>query len=189
MNKPFPMKRQKDRKRAKCLAVRKRERYNHDTKLEATEVLSMGKLRAKEYRRFEGIRHTRDDGGKYWQARELAPILDYTEWRNFTKAKAAASPQLKFPPHPCLRIPAQQALGGNPGVGPCPYRKDRACLKEKRGGKGRTANPGAQGYLQGDPQGACGLVDKAAPVKTRLYGSCRDSRPVRKPGIRANFRI
>jgi len=32
---------------------------------------------------FEAIRHTRDDGSEYWLARELAPILDYAQYRNF----------------------------------------------------------------------------------------------------------
>jgi DNA-damage-inducible protein D len=45
----------------------------------------MGKLKAKEYKRFEDIKHIRDDGSEYWLARELAPVLYYTEWRNFTK--------------------------------------------------------------------------------------------------------
>lgn len=45
----------------------------------------MGELRATEYRRFEDLRHTRSDNSEYWLARELAPILDYTEWRNFTR--------------------------------------------------------------------------------------------------------
>jgi len=38
-----------------------------------------------EYKRFEDIKRIRDDGGEYWFARELALVLDYTEWRNFTK--------------------------------------------------------------------------------------------------------
>lgn len=32
---------------------------------------------------FEAIRHRRDDGSEYWLARELAPILDYAQYRNF----------------------------------------------------------------------------------------------------------
>ena len=45
----------------------------------------MGDLKAKEYKRFEGIKHIRDDDSEYWYARELALVLDYTQWRNFTK--------------------------------------------------------------------------------------------------------
>jgi len=35
---------------------------------------------------FEAIRREDEDGGEYWSARELAKILGYTEWRNFTTA-------------------------------------------------------------------------------------------------------
>ena len=45
----------------------------------------MSNLKAKEYRRFEDIKHVRADGSEYWLARELALVLDYTQWRNFTK--------------------------------------------------------------------------------------------------------
>ena len=45
----------------------------------------MGKLLAKEYKRFEDIKQTRPDGSEYWSARELALALDYTQWRNFLK--------------------------------------------------------------------------------------------------------
>jgi len=45
----------------------------------------MRELKDKEYKRFEDIRQIRDDGSEYWSARELAFVLDYTEWRNFMK--------------------------------------------------------------------------------------------------------
>lgn len=45
----------------------------------------MYELKAKEYKRFEEIKHVRDDGTEYWSARELAVALDYIEWRNFQK--------------------------------------------------------------------------------------------------------
>jgi len=45
----------------------------------------MSRLNATEYKRFEDIKHIRDDGSEYWFARELAIVLDYTQWRNFTK--------------------------------------------------------------------------------------------------------
>jgi len=45
----------------------------------------MNGLQAKEYKRFENIKHLRADGSEYWLARELAPVLDYTQWRNFLK--------------------------------------------------------------------------------------------------------
>jgi DNA-damage-inducible protein D len=47
--------------------------------------LTMTELIAQEYTRFERIRHIHDDGSEYWSARELADVLGYTEWRNFTK--------------------------------------------------------------------------------------------------------
>lgn len=45
----------------------------------------MADLNAKEYRRFEDIKHITDDGVEFWYARELHPALEYTEWRNFNK--------------------------------------------------------------------------------------------------------
>ena len=45
----------------------------------------MSKLNAKEYKRFEDIKIVRADGREFWSARELAPTLEYTEWRNFSK--------------------------------------------------------------------------------------------------------
>ena len=45
----------------------------------------MSKLDAQEYRRFEDIKYTRSDGSEFWLARELAPVLDYTKWENFSK--------------------------------------------------------------------------------------------------------
>ena len=46
----------------------------------------MPDLKAREYRRFESIKHVREDGSEYWSARELAAVLDYYQWRNFQKA-------------------------------------------------------------------------------------------------------
>ncbi len=34
---------------------------------------------------FEAIRHSDEDGQEFWSARELAVILDYSNWRNFVK--------------------------------------------------------------------------------------------------------
>ena len=45
----------------------------------------MPSLKGKEYKRFEDIKHIRDDGSEYWSARELAPALEYTKWDNFHK--------------------------------------------------------------------------------------------------------
>jgi DNA-damage-inducible protein D len=45
----------------------------------------MSELKATEYKRFEDIKRLRTDGSEFWYARELALVLDYTQWRNFTK--------------------------------------------------------------------------------------------------------
>ncbi len=45
----------------------------------------MANLQAEEYRRFEDIKHTTDDGVEFWYARELAPVLEYAKWENFSK--------------------------------------------------------------------------------------------------------
>ena len=45
----------------------------------------MSELKAIEYKRFENIKHIRDDGSEFWSARELGPALVYVQWRNFEK--------------------------------------------------------------------------------------------------------
>ena len=45
----------------------------------------MATLIAAEYKQFEDIKHTTENGIEFWYARELASVLDYTQWRNFTK--------------------------------------------------------------------------------------------------------
>lgn len=39
-------------------------------------------LKASEYRRFEDIKHIREDGTEYWSARELAPALVWCSLNN-----------------------------------------------------------------------------------------------------------
>ena len=34
---------------------------------------------------FESIKHINEYGQEYWSARELQPLLEYAEWRNFMK--------------------------------------------------------------------------------------------------------
>ena len=34
---------------------------------------------------FEEMKHIDDNGGEYWEARELQIVLEYKEWRNFKK--------------------------------------------------------------------------------------------------------
>lgn len=45
----------------------------------------MADLKAKEYKLFEQIKYKTNDGVEFWYARELAPALAYSEWRNFSK--------------------------------------------------------------------------------------------------------
>jgi len=45
----------------------------------------MSNLKAKEYQGFEQIKHIDETGSEYWFARELAPVLEYVQWRNFSK--------------------------------------------------------------------------------------------------------
>ncbi|HZE87296.1 MAG TPA: hypothetical protein VE090_03765 [Methylomirabilota bacterium] len=34
-------------------------------------------------KQFEELKHIDENGIEYWEARELMPILEYSEWRNF----------------------------------------------------------------------------------------------------------
>jgi len=45
----------------------------------------MGDLNANEYRSFEDIKRVDENGNEYWLARELALVLGYTKWQNFSK--------------------------------------------------------------------------------------------------------
>ena len=45
----------------------------------------MSNLKAKEYQGFEQIKHVDEQGNEFWYARELAPVLEYVQWRNFSK--------------------------------------------------------------------------------------------------------
>lgn len=45
----------------------------------------MSNLLGREYKRFEDIKHIREDGSEYWSARELGTVLDYVKWENFHK--------------------------------------------------------------------------------------------------------
>ena len=45
----------------------------------------MADLKAKEYERFEDIKHTTDEGVEFWYARELGPVLDYAKSDNIRK--------------------------------------------------------------------------------------------------------
>lgn len=45
----------------------------------------MSNLIGKEYKKFEDIKRFKTDGSEFWSARELAVVLDYSQWRNFQK--------------------------------------------------------------------------------------------------------
>ncbi|MCL2638906.1 MAG: DNA damage-inducible protein D [Oscillospiraceae bacterium] len=45
----------------------------------------MSILNAKEYKSFEEIKKTDKNGNEFWSARDLQKVLEYTEWRNFSK--------------------------------------------------------------------------------------------------------
>ena len=48
-------------------------------------MIVMSDLQAKEYKSFEDIKRTKEDGIEYWCARELSEVLQYKQWRNFAK--------------------------------------------------------------------------------------------------------
>ena len=50
----------------------------------------MSNLIAKEYKCFEDIKQIHDDGTEYWSARELATVLNYSKWENFSKVISRA---------------------------------------------------------------------------------------------------
>ena len=45
----------------------------------------MSKLNAKEYKSFEYIKQINEDGAEFWGARDLADVLQYSNWQNFAK--------------------------------------------------------------------------------------------------------
>ena len=45
---------------------------------------------SKHHATFEGIRHVDADGNEYWRARQLAKVLDYSEYRHFLPVVARA---------------------------------------------------------------------------------------------------
>lgn len=52
----------------------------------------MSNLQAKKYKSFENIKRTKEDGTKYWSARELSEVLQYKKWENFAKVIDRAKP-------------------------------------------------------------------------------------------------
>lgn len=48
-------------------------------------MMSMSNLHAEEYKSFEEIKKTKENGIEYWSARELSDVLQYKKWENFAK--------------------------------------------------------------------------------------------------------
>jgi DNA-damage-inducible protein D len=46
-------------------------------------VIHSNGIEALHHRTFESIKHINDGGSEFWFARDLAPLLDYPQWRNF----------------------------------------------------------------------------------------------------------
>lgn len=63
----------------------KNESLSWQARGENEKGIIVSDLKAKEYKTFEGIKHISDDGAEFWQARELAGVLEYAQWRNFAK--------------------------------------------------------------------------------------------------------
>lgn len=45
----------------------------------------MEKLELYKEKTFDSIKHINEDGKEFWYARELMPLLQYTNWQNFEK--------------------------------------------------------------------------------------------------------
>lgn len=56
-----------------------------DKKIKNWEMMKLSKIQAKEYKNFEAIKKVKEDGTEYWNARDLCKVLEYKEWRNFSK--------------------------------------------------------------------------------------------------------
>ena len=53
--------------------------------IQSKEMMVVSDLHAEEYKSFEQIKKTKDDGTEYWSARELSKVLQYKKWENFAK--------------------------------------------------------------------------------------------------------
>ena len=48
-------------------------------------MIILSNLQAEEYKSFEEIKRTKEDGIEYWSARDLGEVLQYKKWENFSK--------------------------------------------------------------------------------------------------------
>ncbi|MEG6630712.1 DNA damage-inducible protein D, partial [Pseudomonas aeruginosa] len=55
-----------------------------------------------QHQSFEGIKHLSDDGLEYWSARELSPLLEYRDWRNFENVIIKAKKACEISKHEVL---------------------------------------------------------------------------------------
>jgi DNA-damage-inducible protein D len=46
-------------------------------------TLNSKPITALHHRTFESVKQVTEDGAEFWFARDLAPLLDYPQWRNF----------------------------------------------------------------------------------------------------------
>ena len=72
--------------------------------LEITDAISLGKKKIEVYMRditmyseklFEDIKHIDENGVEYWLARELQPVLEYSQWRRFSETVERAKEACK----------------------------------------------------------------------------------------------
>lgn len=70
---------------------------------------------SEQHQTFEGIRHVDEFGNEYWLARDLLPVLEYTEWRNFQrvvdKARQACQHSGQNPDNHFVEINKMVGLG------------------------------------------------------------------------------
>ena len=55
---------------------------------------------SEQHQSFEGLKHLSEDGVEYWSARELAPLLEYRDWRNFDKVISKSKRACEVSEHP-----------------------------------------------------------------------------------------
>lgn len=55
-----------------------------------------------QHQSFEGLKHLSEGGFEYWSARELAPLLEYRDWRNFEKVIIKAKQACEISKHPVV---------------------------------------------------------------------------------------
>ena len=78
---------------------------------------------------FEAIRQASQDGNESWSARDLAPLLEYQDWRNFMqvvdKARVACAQSGKRPEDHFVDTTKMVAIGSGPEHLPAPGKSIR----------------------------------------------------------------